>query len=231
MGLPINIRDFVLFPMTKEETKTTPATYGNVLDFVNRFMSFNDTPKMVSSSINGDGATTNTYSAKNGGDVTFNIQKIKGEERVVAFGEKKESDGSISSGSKDLIPYTSAVFTVDNDDGTIDLYKFPKIKLIEQPTSVEQKSESGIKYSTAVLKGTYMDLKNTDKGRYILEDIDPNTEEGKKIIADWYADGNPFSKAKTTEGTETTGPDTTDPEGTETTDPEGTDTETDEPTE
>ena len=231
MGLPINIRDLALFPMTKEETKTTPATYGNVLDFVNRFMSFNDTPKMNSTSVNGDGATTNNYNAKDGGDLTLNVQKIKGEERVMIFGEKEEADGSISSGSKDLISYTSAVFTVDNDDGTVDLHKYPKTKLVEQPTSVEQKGENGVKYSTAVLKGRYIDLKNTDKGRYILEDIDPKTEEGKKIIADWYADGNPFSKVKTTGGTETTGPDTTDPEGTETTDPEGTDTETDEPTE
>ncbi|MGN0689264.1 MAG: hypothetical protein ACI4KH_02455 [Oscillospiraceae bacterium] len=196
MGLPINVRDFVLFPMKKEETKTTEATYGTALSFTNRFMSFTDTPKMVSASINGDGATTNTYNSKNGGDLTVNIQKLAGEERVVTFGETKENDNSISSGSKDLIPYTAAVFKVDNDDGTIDLYKYPKLKCTEQPTSVEQKSENGIKYSTAVLKGVYMDLKNTDKGRYILENIDESTEEGKKIIADWYADGNPFSKAE-----------------------------------
>lgn len=217
MNLPINIKNLVFFPMKKEETDKTPAEYGTPLSFKDRFMSYNASAKSSSASINGDGATTNTYFAKNGGELTLNIQKLRGEERVVVFGETKENDGSISSGSTDLIPYVAVIFTVENDDGTVDLRKYPKVKLIEQPESGEQKGENGVKYSTAVLKGNYMDIKDKQRSRYICEDIDERTEEGKRKIADWYADGNPFSKVEATGDTETT-----DPEGTETTDPEDT---------
>ncbi len=220
MNLPINIKDLAVWPMTKEDTDNSSAVYGDCISYKDRFMSYNDAPKSKSASINGDGRTTNSYFSKDGGDLSLNVQKIKGEERVVIYDETKEKDGSISSGSGDVIPYVAVAFTVENDDGTVDLRKYPKTKLVEQPESGEQKSESGIKYTTAVLKGTYIDLKDTGKSRYVLEDIDPKTEEGKKTIANWYADGNPFSKVKATEGTEPTAP-----EGTEPTEPEDEGTE------
>lgn len=194
MRLPINIIKLRIFPMKSEETSTTPAVYDVPIDFNERFMSFTDTPKQIPASIYGDGVKTNEYNAKDGGELTLNIQRVSGEERVKLYGETAEEDGSVSMGSDDLIPYAAVIFTVENDDGTIDIRKYPKIKLTEQPESVEQKGANGIKYSTTSFKGNYQFLLDKKKARYILEDIDPTTDEGKKKIEDWYADGNPFSQ-------------------------------------
>lgn len=187
MKVPINIKDLAIFPMITEETAAIAATYGENKSFKNRFMSFNDTPKSQSGSLLGDGAITNQYSAKNGGDLTLNIQQLVAGERVALFDESEETDGTTSMGKDDLVPYCAVVFKVENDDGTIDLYKYPKVKFTEQQTGVEQKSENGVKYSTTSLKGTYIfDLKNK-KARHIKEDMDEVTDAAE--IAAWYESG------------------------------------------
>jgi len=185
MRLPISITDLAIWPMTKEETATEAATYGTIIEFTNRFMSFTDTPKSQSGSISGDGAVTNQYYGKDGGELALNIQRLVAAERVSLYGEKKKTDDTTAMGKSDVIPYSAVAFTVENDDGTIDLYKYSKVKLVEQAQSVEQKAENGIKYSTASLKGTYIFDRKNNEARYIKEDMSPTTDAAE--IAAWYA--------------------------------------------
>lgn len=185
MRLPINIANLAIWPMTTEETATSAAVYGTKIDYVNRFMSFSDTPKQQEGGVSGDGNVTNKYFAKDGGELSLNIQRLIAAERVALFDETQEADGTTSMGKADTIPYCGVAFTVENDDGTIDLYKYPKVKLIEQTTSVEQKAENGIKYSTMSLKGGYLFDQKNGKARYINEDLSPATNAAE--ITAWYA--------------------------------------------
>lgn len=186
-AIPINVKNLKIFPMITEETATTEAVYGGGISFVNRFMSFTDTPKQNSGSLFGDGAKTHSNVSKDGGELTLNIQKISGEESVSLFDETKEVDGTVSMGKDDVIPYVAVAFEVENDDGTVDLYKYPKVKFAEQAKTVQQKGENGITYSTSELKGDYIfDLKNK-KARYRKEDLSPETDAEE--IADWFENG------------------------------------------
>lgn len=187
MNAPINVKNLKIFPMSEEETVTTDAVYGEGISFVNRFMSFTDTPKQNSGSLFGDGAKTHSNVSKDGGELTLNIQKYSADESVNLFDETKEVDGTVSMGKDDVIPYVSAVFEVENDDGTVDLYKYPKLKLTEQAKTVQQKGENGITYSTSELKGDYIfDFKNR-KARYRKENLSPVDDVAE--IEAWFANG------------------------------------------
>lgn len=186
-AIPINVKNLKIFPMTTEETATTDAVYGEGISFVNRFMSFTDTPKQNSGSLFGDGAKTHSNVSKDGGELTLNIQKYSADESVNLFDETKEVDGTVSMGKDDVIPYVAVAFEVENDDGTVDLYKYPKVKFTEQARTVQQKGENGVTYSTMELKGDYIfDLKNK-KARYRKEDLSPETDAEE--IAAWFESG------------------------------------------
>ena len=187
-AIAMNIRNLQIQPMTAEETATTSATYGEAISFTNRFMSFTDTPKQNSGSLYGDGAKTNSFVSKDGGELQLNIQKFLANERVSLFNETQESDNTVSMGKNDVVPYVSVAFEVENDDGTIDLHKYPKVKFAEQATTVTQKDEKGGTYSTMQLKGEYIfDLKD-NKARYIKENMSPVSDAAE--IAAWFASGD-----------------------------------------
>lgn len=182
MGQAINIKNLRIVPMKTEDTPTAAAVYDTPIDLTSRFMSFTDTPTQTSANLSGDGGITNTYVAKIGGTLALNIHRIKGAERAKIYGEQPSDDNSYAMGKDDIVPYAAVIFTVENDDGTVDLYKYPKWKATEQPKTVEQKSESGVTYSTESLSGTYSFLRDCGEARYILEDLDP-VADAEKITA------------------------------------------------
>lgn len=182
MGNAINIKNLCVWPLTSDDT--TDLTYGTKTDLANRFMTFVDTPKQNSAKLEGDGTVIDEYVGKQGGELALNITSLSAAERVALFGEKA-TNGSNAMGKNDIIPYVCAAFTVENSDGTVALYKYPKVKLVEQPISVEQRTEGGVKYSTTSLKGDYTFTINKDEARYIMDDLDVTTDA--TVITAWYA--------------------------------------------
>ena len=190
MGNAINIKNLCVWPLTSDDT--TDLTYGTKTDLANRFMTFTDTPKQKPAKLEGDGNVIDEYVGKQGGELTLNITSLSAAERVALFGEKA-TNGSNAMGKNDIIPYVCVAFTVENSDGTLALYKYPKVKLVEQPISVEQRSEGGIKYSTTSLKGDYTFTINEGNARHIMDDID--TVADATIVTAWYATADYFAPA------------------------------------
>ena len=185
----INISQLVIWPMMADTESDT--TYGDVTSLVNRFMSFSDAPKQVASNQRGDGKVVSEFVTKNGGELTLNITALVSTEKSLLYGERIAGGTNIMN-MTDLIPFVGVGFVVENDDGTVDLYKYPKVKFTEQPTKVNQKGENGVTYATDSLKGNYIFTNSKNDGRYILEDLD-KLADGATILK-WLTDGAFYKK-------------------------------------
>lgn len=183
MSIPVNIKNLTVWPLSADTTEA--ITYGTAMSLKDRFMSFVDTPKQNSSALYGDGKKTHEYIGKDGGELQLNIQSLTPTEKATLYGETTEADGTNTMGASDIIPYVMVAFEVENDDGTIDLYKYPKVMMAEQPTNIEQKTEGGVKYSTSALKGSYLFTIHDNEARYIKEDMAPTTDAAE--ITSWFA--------------------------------------------
>lgn len=183
-NVPINIKNLTVWVM-ESENSTDGATYGTTYSLADRFMTFTDTPAQKTAEQYGDGIKQREYVGKSGGELSLGINFLTQEEKADIYGETVT--GKVSAmGENDIVPYCCVAFKVENDDGTIDLRKYPKIKLVEQATTITQKDGNGVTYANDNLKGNYLFALKEKEARYVAEDLDETTNATE--IESWFTE-------------------------------------------
>ena len=179
---PINIERFAMWKMIDEDNET----YGSVIDFDRRVMSFRDTLTTNSTPLYGTGVVVDRATAVNEGTLSYNIHAMTADERVAAYGETKNSANAVITTSDDIIPYVATAHATRKRDGKWNLYKYLKVQFQPHEESTEQITQGNITYSTIVLNGTYMESEVHEMMRAILLDVDPKTAAGAATIENWF---------------------------------------------
>ena len=180
---PINIEKLVMWKMTDEDNET----YGSVMDFDRRIMSFRDTLAVNSTSLYGAGVAVDRASSINEGTLTYNVHALTADEQVAIYGKVKNSANAVITASDDIIPYVATAHATRKRDGKWNLYKYFKVQFQPNEESTEQITQGNMTYSTIVLNGTYMESEVHEMMRAVLLDINPKTDEGAAIIENWFA--------------------------------------------
>ena len=180
---PINIERLAMWKMTDEDNET----YGSVMDFDKRIMSFRDTLSTNSTALYGAGIVVDRATTINEGTLTYNVHALTADERNNVYGETKNSANAVITASDDIIPYVATAHATKKRDGKWNLYKYFKVQFQPNEESTEQITQGNMTYSTIVLNGTYMQSEVHEAMRAILFDVDPKTTAGAATIANWFA--------------------------------------------
>lgn len=146
---PVNVKKLVIWSYGADES---PA----LLDLEGRLMGYKDTLSSSSTNLNGDGKVTDVAYGVSGGALELDIHELTGDERVAVYGEKQVKGANVTT-DNDNPPYVTVALIVENNDGTVNLHKWFKVKFTPNDENVVQISDGKKTYSTISLKGTYID--------------------------------------------------------------------------
>ncbi len=181
---PINIERLAMWKMINEENET----YGSVMDFDRRIMSFRDSQTSNSTPLYGAGVVVDRATTVSEGAIVYNIHALTADERVAMYGETKTAAGAVITTGEEIIPYVAVAHATRKRDGKWNLYKYFKVQFQPNEESTEQITQGNITYSTTAINGTYMQSEVHEMMRAMFFDVDPKTETGGAIIANWFTD-------------------------------------------
>lgn len=181
---PINVYRLAMWKITPA-SGSTAESYGSVIDFDKRFMTFTDSPNTVSGNLYGCGELTTTVQRVKKGSLNIGIHALKAFERSNILGETVSSDVATLKGKGDISPCMVVAIAEELDDGHLNLYKYYKTQFSDGGESVQQ-SEDGVNFSTTNLNGTYFRNGTVGKMRDIKFDVDPNSDEGSAALETWF---------------------------------------------
>ncbi|MBQ8133489.1 MAG: hypothetical protein IJ192_03640 [Clostridia bacterium] len=179
----INVRRATFFGFSDEDNEVYDES--KIMELTKRTMSFSDGRNYNSVPNYGDGEETDREYGISGRTVELQIHDLTAEESAFIHGHTV-SGKTIRRSQNDIIPSVGLALMTDLPGGHVNLYKFYKAKFPPSGTSVTQKSEGSTTFSNTTLSGTYSDLERLGTDSSILKDVDPDTEEGKQIINNWF---------------------------------------------
>lgn len=187
----INVARLTMWKMTSDTStgttyETSPYTWDNSTANVKY------TPKMQTNEQYGDGIKVEAFVAKDGGEIDVTVNGFNAGDGVYLFGET-EKYGTEISGSDDIVPNVCVAYYTKRTDGTINLYKFPKVTFYPEGEDANQQEGSTINYGTANLKGTYLPLISTKADSYKRRGVDPVTDAA--LIEKWFTEADYFGEA------------------------------------
>ena len=178
-------------------------TYGEVVPMDNVLMSAGYTPRMNNASQFASGQEYDSYVAKSGGTVNIQVPALNSSDEVGLFGcTEDEETGVVASNKSDVVPNVMVIYSTETSQGMVNLYKFPKVKFTDQGETATTKNDNGVTYQAQNLSGNYSALIHTGDDKFNIKGVDPNSEDGKKIIEDWFktaVGGTVLAKTEVTE--------------------------------
>ena len=186
----INVKWLTMWQLKTDAEGTTPTYDETPHTFPNQLNSVKYSPSMQTNEQYGDGIKVEDYVAKDGGDIEAVIRGFTEDDNEFLFGETTKNGISVST-SEDIVPSVCTAYATERADGLLNLYKFPKVKWMPQGEDSQQRTGTQVNYGTAQIKGSYSPLLSTHEDSYKKYGVDPNSEEGKKIIEKWFADALP----------------------------------------
>ena len=181
---PINIERLAMWKMIDEDNET----YGAVMDFDRRVMSFRDTLSFNTAALYGTGVVVDKATTINEGTLSYNVHALTADERVALYNETKNSVGTVITTGDEIMPYVAVAHATRKRDGKWNLYKYFKVQFQPNEENTEQITQGNTTYSTIVLNGTYMTSEVHEMMRVMLPNVDPKTETGAAIIENWFND-------------------------------------------
>lgn len=178
---PINVVRLAAWKITETESG---ESYGNVIDFDKRFMSYADNLTFASASLYGCGELMDSVSKPTQGELVLNIHALKASERANVLGETVSGNQATLTGNENA-PVMVVALAEELPNGHLNLYKYYKVQFTEGQKGTQQ-TETGVTFSTATLNGTYRKNSVVGKMRDILFDVDPTTEEGSTVFESWF---------------------------------------------
>ncbi|MBE6901581.1 MAG: hypothetical protein E7478_03835 [Ruminococcaceae bacterium] len=182
---PINVKRMVMWKLTSDDSTGTVYD-ATAHKFENQLNSFRYTPRIQTAEQYGDGVKVEDYAAKDGGDIESVIRAFSSDDEQFLFGETATTNGTVMSGSDDIVPYVAVAVMTERADGLVNLYKFPKVKWTPQGEDNKQREGTTVSYGTAALKGIYSPLLSNHKDCYKKRGLDP--KEDKDFIENWFTE-------------------------------------------
>lgn len=183
---PINVVRLAMWKITEG---TTEDTYGSVIDFDKRFMSYTDDVTIATAQLYGCGELMDSVSRPTQGALVLNIHALKASERADILGETVASDTATLTG-KEVAPYMVVALAEELPNGHVNLHKYYKTQFAQGQIGTQQ-TDTGVTFSTTSLNGTYIKNGRVGKMRDIKFDVDPTTEEGSAIYESWFTKAVP----------------------------------------
>lgn len=181
----INTDRLAFVPLTLDTDST--LTYGEVTELAKSMVSVQRTPTQNSAKMFASGQAVASYVAKSGGQLQITLPSLSSEDEVLLFGKKLDADTSALSNNKDdIVPALMAIYSTVRSDGTRNLYKVMKIKFQEGAETVETSDDSGVKFQSLQISGSYEQLIKTGDDVIVVKGVNPETEEGKAKIEAWF---------------------------------------------
>lgn len=183
---PINVKRLAMWKITEG---TSADTYGTVIDFDKRFMSYTDDVAFATAQLYGCGELMDSVSKPTQGNLVLNIHALKASERGDVLGETTGADSATLTGGE-IAPYMVTALAEELPNGHVNLYKYYKVKFTQGQGGTQQ-SETGVTFSTTSLNGVYIKNGRVGKMRDIKFDVDPTTEEGSALYESWFTTAVP----------------------------------------
>lgn len=183
---PINVVRLAMWKITEG---TTEDTYGSVIDFDKRFMSYTDDVTIATAQLYGCGELMDSVSRPTQGALVLNVHALKASERADILGETVASDTATLTG-KEVAPYMVVALAEELRNGHLNLYKYYKTQFAQGQIGTQQ-TDTGVTFSTTSLNGTYIKNGRVGKMRDIKFDVDPTTDDGSAAIESWFTTAVP----------------------------------------
>lgn len=183
---PINVKRLAMWKITEG---TSSDTYGTVIDFDKRFMSYTDNLATASAQLYGCGELMDTVTKPTQGTLTLNIHALSASERGSILGETVTTDTATLTGSE-VAPFMVVALSEELPNGHLNLYKYYKAQFAQAQRGAQQ-NDSGVTFSTTSIAGTYIKNGRVGKMRDIKFDVDPTTDEGSAAIEAWFTTAIP----------------------------------------
>ena len=183
---PMNVKRLAMWKITEG---TSSDTYGSVIDFDKRFMSYTDNLSTATAQLYGCGELMDTVTKPTQGALTINVHALKAAERSSILGETVSSDTATLTGAE-LAPYMVVALAEEVSNHHWNLYKYYKAQF-SQAQLGSQQTDTGVTFSTTSLTGTYVKNGRVGKMRDIKFDVDPTTDEGSAAIEAWFTTAVP----------------------------------------
>lgn len=178
---PINVKRLAMWKITEG---TSSDTYGSVLDFDKRFMSYTDNLNVATAQLYGCGELMDSVTKITQGALAINIHAFKASERAALFDETVATDTATLKGTE-ISPYMVVALAEELPNGHWNLYKYYKTQFAPGQTGSQQ-SDTGVTFSTTTINGTYIKNGRVGKMRDIKFDVDPTTDEGSAAVEAWF---------------------------------------------
>ena len=183
----VNVKRLVMWAMTSDD-KSGTVYDSTARAFTDQLNAARYVPKTATAEQYGDGKKVEDYVAKDGGNIEYTIRGFNDSDSEFLFGEKKNSAGVNISNAGDIVPYVCSAHMTERPDGTVNLFKFPKVKFMPQGEDNKQKEGTTISYGTASLKGTYSPLISNGDDCYKRYGVNPKTDAA--FIESWFTDAD-----------------------------------------
>lgn len=183
---PINVKRLAMWKITEG---TSSDTYGSVIDFDKRFMSYTDDLATASAQLYGCGELMDSVTKPTQGTLTINIHALNAAERGSILGETVSTDTATLTGSE-IAPFMVVALAEELPNGHWNLYKYYKVQFTQAQRGAQQ-NDSGVTFSTTSVAGTYIKNGRVGKMRDIKFDVDPTTDEGSAAIEAWFTTAVP----------------------------------------
>ena len=179
---------------------TNGDTYGTVMDFDKRLMSYQDTPTVATAPLYGCGELVRQVYKNVGGTLAYGFTALKPNERSTIYGEghlgssavgpngETVSTALVTSRGNEKPPYMICAHAEELPNGHWNLYKYYKVQFTPGQFGTQQVEGTNVNFATTTINGVYS--KNTNaainKIRDIQYNIDPNSDSGSLAIENWF---------------------------------------------
>ncbi len=171
------------------EDSGTALTYGSVEEIESDLITIKYTPKMNSASMYASGIAVESYVAKAGGTLDVTVVGLTAEEEKSYFGSTllTDSNNLLVENKDDYVPDRMVIWSTTRSNGKKNLYKVMKAKFTSQGEEASTTDGSGVKFNGTALQADYKATINSGDIMFTLKDVDPETETGAALIAQWFA--------------------------------------------
>lgn len=171
------------------EDSGNTLSYGDVEEIESDLITIKYTPKMNSVQMYASGIAVESYVAKSGGTLDVTVVGLTAAEEKSYFGATllTNHNNLLVENKDDYVPDRMVIWSTIRSNGHINLYKVMKAKFTSQGEEASTSDDSGVKFNGTSLQAEYKALINSGDIMFSEKDVDPTTEAGAALIAQWFA--------------------------------------------
>lgn len=178
----VNCLRLTFFGFADEDNEVYDAS--KVYTAAKALMGYTDNRSYTSTPNYGDGEETDREYGVSSRGIEFQIHDLAAAGMALIHGHRVTDNGVILRSGEDVIPYVGCAVMTKATGGKVNLYKFFKAKFPPSATSVTQKTEGNVSFSTTTLSGNYVDLERLGIDSAVIKGVDPTVDAA--FIENWF---------------------------------------------